>query len=90
MTLLIEAIFVFLSSNWYSNRHFRGSYSFYSLKSNALGARTGTLAQPILDSNKKPLIQFAGEGTDEHYFSTVHGAIRSGWREAQRLIDLHR
>lgn len=35
------------------------------------------------------IILFGGEATNEHYFSTVHGAIGSGWREAERLINLY-
>lgn len=34
-------------------------------------------------------ILFAGEATNPHHFSTVHGAIESGWREADRLIQLY-
>lgn len=81
---------MYFSSNWYSNRHFRGSYTYYSLKSDALQATTSKLAEPICDPNKKPIIQFAGEATSLHHYSTVHGAIESGFCEAQRLIDLYR
>lgn len=76
-------------SQWHSNPHFLGSYSFYSVESDAIGVTIAKLAAPILDQNAKPLIQFAGEATDSHYYSTVHGAVGSGWREAQRLIDLY-
>lgn len=81
--------FVF-RSKWHSNSHFFGSYSYYSLKSDAFGASTKTLAEPILNDHSKPVIQFAGEATSTHYYSTVHGAISSGWREAQRLVDLYK
>lgn len=77
-------------SSWYSNPHFRGSYTHYSMKSDALGATTTTLAEPLTDSFGRPVVQFAGEATNEHYYSTVHGAIESGWREAQRLINFYR
>lgn len=83
-------IFLFFSrSKWFSNPHFNGSYSYYSLKSDSFGASTSILAEPILDHDGKPIIQFAGEATHTHYYSTVHGAVESGWREAQRLIDLY-
>lgn len=77
-------------STWHSNPHFRGSYSYYSLKSDALSASTTKLAEPIKSQSGTPVIQFAGEATSPHHFSTVHGAVETGWREAQRLIDLYR
>lgn len=83
-------MFQFSRSKWNSNRHFLGSYSYYSLKSDANNASTSTLAEPIIDNHSKPVILFAGEATSTHYYSTVHGAISTGWREAQRLIDLYR
>lgn len=37
----------------------------------------------------KPVVQFAGEATSDHYYSTVHGAVEAGWREARRLADFY-
>lgn len=59
------------------------------MKGDALGASAALLAEPILDRQSRPVIQFAGEATNTHYHSTVHGAVESGWREAQRIIDFY-
>lgn len=83
-------LFCHFSARWYSNPLFRGSYSCYTLKTEALGVGTSKLAQPINDSKGKPVIQFAGEATSRKYIGTVHGAIGSGWREADRIIDLYK
>lgn len=77
-------------STWYSNPHFRGSYTYYALKADAMGATTAQLSKPINDANGYPLLQFGGEASNQHYYSTVHGAVGSGWREANRLIDLYK
>lgn len=77
-------------SKWYSNPNFRGSYSNYSIKAEALGVSVHTLAEPIFDSMGKPVIQFAGEATSPTHFSCVHGAIETGWREANRIIGLYK
>lgn len=71
------------------NSNFLGSYSYHTLKGDAIGASATILAEPVFDSNLKPIIQFAGEATSTHYQSTVHGAIETGWFEAQRLIDYY-
>lgn len=60
------------------------------MKSDALKATTTKLSKPIVDSNGIPVILFGGEATNEHYYSTVHGAVESGWREAKRIIDLYK
>lgn len=54
-----------------------------------MNARNDDLAEPLLDVAKRPVIQFAGEATNKHHYSTVHGAIESGWREADRLIKFY-
>lgn len=45
------------------------------------------LAEPLL-VNGKPIVLFAGEATHSHFYSTVHGAIESGFREAERIIQI--
>jgi monoamine oxidase len=36
---------------------------------------------------KNPRIFFAGEATHPKFFSTVHGAVESGQREAARILN---
>ena len=40
------------------------------------------MAEPAMGGQ----LLFAGEATHSQYFSTVHGAIESGTREAERII----
>ncbi|XP_036336586.1 spermine oxidase-like [Rhagoletis pomonella] len=76
----------FLRTRWYTNPNFRGSYSFRSMYAAELRANNCDLAAPLMDEKSgRPLLQFAGEATHSHYYSTVHGAVETGWREAQRL-----
>lgn len=78
-----------IRSTWYSNKHFRGSYSFRSLTSDLLRTSANDLAHPLYSSLGKPTLLFGGEATSEHYYSTVHGALEAGQREAQRLTDYY-
>ncbi|CRL05312.1 CLUMA_CG018144, isoform A [Clunio marinus] len=78
-----------LRSNWYTNKHFRGSYSFRSMTTNILETSACALARPLQDPYGKPVLLFAGEATSEHYYSTVHGAVEAGWREAARLTEFY-
>ncbi|XP_018563578.2 spermine oxidase-like [Anoplophora glabripennis] len=73
-----------IKSTWYSNPHFRGTFSFESAKNTEQGL-PNMLAAPLTRRNGKLAVQFAGEATHPYYFSTVHGAIESGYREADRL-----
>ncbi|KAL6435180.1 hypothetical protein ACFW04_005336 [Cataglyphis niger] len=79
-----------LRSKWYTNEHFRGSYTFQSTVSEQMDVRPKDLAEPILMDGNKPVILFAGEATHDHYYSTVHGAVETGFREADRLITYER
>ncbi|XP_075161892.1 spermine oxidase [Haematobia irritans] len=79
----------FIRTQWYSNVNFRGSYTFRSLLTDELRTGAWDLARPLTTIDGRPLLQFAGESTHNHYYSTVHGATESGWREAQRLIDYY-
>lgn len=77
-----------IRSTWFSNPYFRGSYSYRSNISKSSNVFASDLAEPLLDDNGEPVILFAGEATHDHYYSTVHGAVESGYREADRILEL--
>ncbi|XP_028157183.1 spermine oxidase-like isoform X1 [Ostrinia furnacalis] len=76
----------FVRSTWYSNPYTRGSYSFDSLTSPSHPSLRPSLASPLTDSAGKPRVLFAGEATNPIHYSTVHGAVETGRREARRLL----
>ncbi|XP_015110286.1 spermine oxidase isoform X2 [Diachasma alloeum] len=78
-----------IRTRWNTNENFRGTYSYPSLASVANNASPEELGTPVT-RNDRPVIQFAGEATEPDYYSTVHGAISSGWREADRLINFYK
>ncbi|KAM8924588.1 peroxisomal N(1)-acetyl-spermine/spermidine oxidase [Pelodytes ibericus] len=76
-----------LRTQWHSNPFTRGSYSYVAVGSS--GEDIDNLAQPLPSDGaaEKPLqVLFAGEATHRHFYSTTHGALASGWREADRLL----
>ncbi|XP_076651144.1 spermine oxidase [Halictus rubicundus] len=77
-----------IRSNWHQNKHFRGTYSYTSLESAKANVGAKELAEPVM-KNGKPIVLFAGEATATKNSATVHGAIETGWREAERLINLY-
>lgn len=87
-------MYFYVSTIWHSNPNFRGTYSSYTLESDAVrvsGEKIAEeLAKPIVDTNGRPVIQFAGEATNADHNGSVHGAIETGWREADRLIQLYK
>ncbi|KAK0162744.1 hypothetical protein PV327_006496 [Microctonus hyperodae] len=76
-----------IRSSWNINDNFHGAYSYPSIAAETMDVNYVDLSEPIM-RNEKPILQFSGEATSEH-FATVHGAIESGWREADRLINLY-
>lgn len=60
------------------------------MRGDELQTSRADLAAPVLNARGEPVLQFAGEATESHHFATVNGAIETGWREAQRLIDLYK
>ncbi|XP_066261243.1 spermine oxidase-like [Euwallacea similis] len=78
-----------LRSKWGSNPHFRGSYAYVSSKMEKSGASAEDLSKPLI-VNGKPTVLFAGEATHGYLFSTVNGAMETGYREADRLIEFYR
>lgn len=73
-------------SKWGSNKWTRGSYSFRSIKTDSMNVWAEDLSEPVTNIQGKPLLCFAGEATSTEFYSTVHGAVESGWREAERIL----
>jgi len=65
-------------TSWGKDPLTRGSYSFLSNRS--LPCSSARLAEPV------GALLFAGEATHSSYFGTVHGALDSGRREAERIL----
>ncbi|XP_053686694.1 spermine oxidase-like [Sabethes cyaneus] len=78
-----------IRSQWFTDRNFRGSYSSRSIVTDLLKTGCADLAVPLTDCLGKPVLLFAGEATNTKHYGTVHGAIESGWREADRLTSLY-
>ena len=77
-----------IRSQWHTNQHFRGSYSYRSMESRKKNVWASDLAQFVVDSKGVPRLFFAGEATHSHRYATVHGAVETGWREADRISKL--
>ncbi|XP_074041191.1 uncharacterized protein isoform X2 [Leptinotarsa decemlineata] len=77
-----------LRSKWNSNPHFCGSYVYVGLDQEVHNATAEDLAKPLKSKTGKETLLFAGEATSETRYSTVHGAIETGYREAGRLIEM--
>ncbi|KAM6203867.1 peroxisomal N(1)-acetyl-spermine/spermidine oxidase isoform 3-T3 [Sarcoramphus papa] len=78
-----------LRSRWHSAPYTRGSYSYVAVGSS--GDDIDVLAQPLPEDPEDPRplqLLFAGEATHRTFYSTAHGALLSGWREAERLNQL--
>ncbi|XP_067847380.1 peroxisomal N(1)-acetyl-spermine/spermidine oxidase-like [Heptranchias perlo] len=76
-----------LITKWFSNPFIRGSYSYMTVTSD--GTMIDALAEPLpqADNGRSNQVLFAGEATHRNLYSTAQGALISGWREADRLIE---
>jgi spermine oxidase len=76
-----------MRTKWLTHENFLGSYAFHSFT--AKDETVEDLAKPICSENGKPVLLFAGEATDKKYMGYVNGALRSGVRAAQEIIDFY-
>lgn len=81
---------IIFRSLWYQNPHFRGSYSYRSIETEKWNVSPLDLARPLVNQKGKEVVLFAGEASHPYYYSTVHGAIETGFREADRIIHSHK
>nr|XP_006139267.1 spermine oxidase isoform X3 [Pelodiscus sinensis] len=80
-----------LRSSWGSNPNFRGSYSYTQVGSSGTDVEKLAKPLPYTESSKTVPMQvmFSGEATHRKYYSTTHGALLSGQREAAHLIEMY-
>ncbi|OQV25495.1 putative Peroxisomal N(1)-acetyl-spermine/spermidine oxidase [Hypsibius exemplaris] len=85
-----------IREKWTANGNFLGTYSYFSLESALANLTVADLASPEWEftrarpqGNVAHRLLFAGEATHSEYFSTVHGAILSGQREADRITSYY-
>ncbi|KAM4590788.1 peroxisomal N(1)-acetyl-spermine/spermidine oxidase-like [Odontesthes bonariensis] len=77
-----------LCTRWFHDPWTCGSYSHPAVGCSAQDFMNMTEPLPTKEKQLQPLqVLFAGEATHPCYYSTVHGALLSGWREADRLIS---
>uniref|UniRef100_UPI0037E9A11D peroxisomal N(1)-acetyl-spermine/spermidine oxidase-like n=1 Tax=Semicossyphus pulcher TaxID=241346 RepID=UPI0037E9A11D len=76
-----------LRTQWFSDSWTCGSYCHPAIGCSTKDLENMMEPLPTRGSHSKPLqVLFAGEATHPHFYSTVHGALLTGWREADRLI----
>ncbi|XP_073338327.1 peroxisomal N(1)-acetyl-spermine/spermidine oxidase-like [Pagrus major] len=77
-----------LRTQWFHEPWTCGSYCHPAVGVSAQDLENMMEPLPVKGSQSQPLqVLFAGEATHPCYYSTVHGAILTGWREADRLIS---
>lgn len=77
-----------LRSQWFHDPWTCGSYSYPGKGCSDQDLENMMEPLPRKGSQSQPLqVLFAGEATHPCYYSTVHGALLTGWREADRLIS---
>lgn len=75
-------------SNWKTNDNFLGSYAYPSNRTSSTTIEE--LGKSIFDADENPIVLFGGEVTSVKYQGYVHGALETGWRVADELIEHYR
>ncbi|XP_037035290.1 spermine oxidase-like [Bradysia coprophila] len=78
-------------NRWLSNKYFFGTYSYASMDTETHNVTFGKdLAETLYSSSNKPAVLIAGEATEEVNSGYVHGAVASGWRAANEILDYYK
>lgn len=74
-----------LRSNWKSHPLILGSYCHIPVGTSANAINQ--LAEPVCNSKNQPVLYFAGEATHPTFYTSSHGAMLSGSREANNILN---
>lgn len=72
-------------SQWKSHPFMLGAYCHLRVGSTA--EDLVTLSKPINNEAGKPIVMFAGEATHPTFYSSSHGSLLTGRREAKRILE---
>lgn len=78
-----------IPSRWITEPNFLGSYSFLSVDTLLNDVSPAVLGAKVYNSNRKPILFFAGEATDAFY-GYANGAVTSGHRVADEVIKYNK
>uniref|UniRef100_A0A8C5H3A2 Peroxisomal N(1)-acetyl-spermine/spermidine oxidase-like n=1 Tax=Gouania willdenowi TaxID=441366 RepID=A0A8C5H3A2_GOUWI len=79
-----------LCTRWFNDPWTCGSYVHLAIGCSEKDFENMMEPLPTKGKGSQPLqVLFAGEATHPCFYSTVHGAILTGWREADRIISHH-
>ncbi|ESO00558.1 hypothetical protein HELRODRAFT_175520 [Helobdella robusta] len=73
-----------IKSSWKANPLILGAYCHIPVGTSAESILT--LAEPVYNSRHKPVLFFAGEATHPTFYSSSHGAMMTGEKEADRIL----
>lgn len=76
-------------TKWLTNDNFLGAYSYGSIEAEKANVGVKQIASSIKNTNDAPIILFAGEATDLKFPSMAHGAVRSGFTAAKKIIEFY-
>ncbi|KAK7109291.1 spermine oxidase-like isoform X2 [Littorina saxatilis] len=77
-----------IRTRWGTNPLTRGSYSFIKVGSSQEDVTE--LSKPLKSKGQpKPSVLFGGEATHPRFYSTTHGALLTGYREANRIVKMY-
>jgi monoamine oxidase len=79
---LPEAVHV---TRWAQDKYSRGSYT-HMITGLSKNSHREIFQTPLVNKDGAEL-RFAGEHSSQNHFATVHGALLSGWREADAIIE---
>ncbi|XP_038152223.1 peroxisomal N(1)-acetyl-spermine/spermidine oxidase-like [Cyprinodon tularosa] len=74
-------------SRWFHDPWTLGSYCHPAIGCSAQDFKNMMGPLPVTGEQQALQVLFAGEATHPSYYSSLHGALLSGWREADRLIS---
>lgn len=72
-------------TRWAADAFSRGSYS-HMVTGASETAHREAFGRPVVNV-EGAVLRFAGEHTSRNHFATVHGALLSGWREADAILE---